>query len=105
VWLLPVQGGDPGAWGKADKATMARRKVIKVRRGGAGSAEPGPAAAASANPFFGVSLAAPATAPAAANPYANAPLLAQTAQVRTRCNKCAWWYAPEQDVVCVRCGV
>jgi hypothetical protein len=79
VWLLRVQGGDPGAWGKADKATMARRKVIKVRRSGAGSAEPGAAAAASANPFSG------ATVPTAANPFAKAPLLAQTTQVRKHC--------------------
>jgi hypothetical protein len=79
-----AQGMDPGTWGKADQATMQRRKVVRVRRGGA-AAEPAPTAAAAtptegseqaaaANPFAGVSLTA-APAPAA-NPFAGVSLLA-----------------------------
>lgn len=88
------QGVDPGTWGKADAATMAKRKVIKVRRGGAAAA-PTPtdataaapdaaaaAAGASSNPFAGVSLTAAAPA-AAANPFAGVSMTAAvTGQVR-----------------------
>lgn len=84
IALSNVQGVDPGTWGKADQATMQRRKVVRVRRG-AGAAEPAPAAApaaaaedneqaAAANPFAGVSLTG-AAAPAA-NPFAGVSLMA-----------------------------
>jgi hypothetical protein len=79
-----AQGIDPGTWGKADQATMQRRKVVRARRAG-GAAEPAPTAAAAtptegseqaaaANPFAGVSLTA-APAPAS-NPFAGVSLLA-----------------------------
>jgi hypothetical protein len=82
IGVSNTQGVDPGTWGKADQATMQRRKVVRVRRGGA-AAEPAPTAAAAtegseqagaANPFAGVSLAG-AGAPAA-NPFAGVSLLA-----------------------------
>lgn len=80
--LACLQGVDPGTWGKADAATMAKRKVIKVRRG-AGGATPAAAAyqpsttpaADSSNPFAGVSL----TAAPAANPFSEVSLTAATA--------------------------
>lgn len=80
-----LQGVDPGTWGKADAATMARRKVIKVRRGAAPPPEqPAEAAAAAAgvsNPFAGVSMTA-ATAPTD-KPFAGISLAAAAAaQVR-----------------------
>ncbi|KAF6263158.1 hypothetical protein COO60DRAFT_1698932 [Scenedesmus sp. NREL 46B-D3] len=77
-------GADPGTWGKADQATMQRRKVVRARRGGA-AADPAPTAATAtpadgseqagaANPFAGVSLAVAGTP--AANPFAGVSLLA-----------------------------
>jgi len=70
---------DPGTWGKADQATMAKRKIIKARRGAGGGAEQaaGGATAAtdnSSNPFAGVSLTSPAAA--VPNPFAGVSLLA-----------------------------
>lgn len=69
---------DPGTWGKADAATMARRKVIKVRRGAGGAPAdqqaPAAAAAAADNPFAGVALA-----PTAANPFAGIAMTASAA--------------------------
>jgi hypothetical protein len=74
-----LQAVDPGTWGKADATTMARRKVVKVRRGaGAGAADQ---PAASSNPFAGVALAPPA----AANPFAGVSLTPSAAgQVQKR---------------------
>lgn len=93
VMVLCVQAVDPGNWGKADQATMAKRKVVRVRRGAGAAGDPvaaaagdaGNAAVTTSNPFAGVSLTAPA-AIASANPFAAAPLLTSTlagqAQVR-----------------------
>lgn len=69
---------DPGTWGKADQATMARRKMVRARRGAA-AAEPAAQAAdneapAAGNPFVGVSLTG-AAAPAS-NPFAGVSLVA-----------------------------
>lgn len=96
IGLSHSQGPDPSTWGKADQATMQRRKVVRVRRGGA-AAEPASTAAAAqdsekagaANPFAGVSLAA-AEAPAA-NPFAGVSLMA-AAKVKPS--------APQQRVQC-----
>lgn len=70
---------DAGTWGKADAATMARRKVVKVRRGAAAD-QPTTAAApgADGNPFAGVSLAAAAPS---ANPFAGVSLTAAVGKV------------------------
>jgi hypothetical protein len=59
-----LQSVDPGTWGKADQATMARRKVIKVRRGAV--AEAADVDVAPANPFAGRSLLGGVTPAAAA---------------------------------------
>jgi hypothetical protein len=83
-----LQEVDPGTWGKADAATMSRRKVIKVRRGAGGAATPTPtadqqpaAADTASNPFAGVSLAAPA---ASSNPFAGVSLAAAAAAGQVR---------------------
>lgn len=74
--VIHAQNINPGTWGKADQATMARRKVVRARRAGA-AAEPAPAAegpgseqAAGSNPFAGVSLGS------AANPFAGVSIVA-----------------------------
>jgi hypothetical protein len=79
-----LQEVEPGTWGKADAATMSRRKVIKVRRGAGGAATPTPtadqppaAADTAGNPFAGVSLAAPAAQ--STNPFAGVSLAAVAA--------------------------
>lgn len=76
--ILITKVVDPGTWGKADQATMARRKVVRARRGAV--AEPVPQVqaanneqAAGNNPFSGVSLTE--TPPAAANPFSGVSLL------------------------------
>lgn len=89
-----MQGYDPGVWGasaKADDATLAKRKIVRARRGPGGTTPPAEAApaalaapaeaeaapgageegAAAANPFAGRTLAA--TAP---NPFAGVSLVA-----------------------------
>lgn len=93
-----AQGADPGTWGKADQATMQRRKVVRARRGGA-AADPAPTAATAtpadgseqagaANPFAGVSLAVAGTP--AANPFAGVSLLA-AAKVGTQLHFSNCW--------------
>lgn len=77
-----AQAIDPGTWGKADQATMARRKIIKARRGAGGAVAASEEAAggataatdSSSNPFAGVSLTSPAAA--GSNPFAGVSLLA-----------------------------
>ncbi len=95
VVTLLAQAIDPGTWGKADQATMSRRKVVRARRG-AGAAEPAqvsaaPEAAAGSNPFAGVSLAAAAPA---ANPFAGI-TLTPAAKVRP--------CAPKHDPMALQC--
>jgi hypothetical protein len=92
-----LQGHDPGQWGpnsKADEATLAKRKIVRARRGPAGAAPSAPAvaapaaaAAAAAAPAADAPAAAAAAAPVAdaggdaapANPFAGRSLVAAAA--------------------------
>lgn len=93
---LGSQGYDPGSWAQGNKAstdTIAKRKIIKVRRGGAAAPEgdaaeaTGQEAPAAANPFAGIALpgadaaanAAAPPPPVAANPFAGVSLTAPAA--------------------------
>ncbi len=90
AWTLIIvlfsQAVDPGDWKPANEDTLKKRRIIKVRRGGAtpeaasaddtaeaaaeaDKAENDKPAAGSANPFGGISLTAPA-----ANPFAGVSL-------------------------------
>jgi hypothetical protein len=120
------QSVDPGDWKPADEDTLKKRRIIKVRRGGA-ALEPVPedapaaaaaegdkaasdkpaaaaAAAASTNPFGGVSLTAPAPA---ANPFAGVSLAAGAASkpfagVSFSFNKVSW--TRDALIPCLRAG-
>ena len=104
VWIdLDSQSADPGVWGpssKADDATLAKRKIIRARRGPNAGVQASEAASAGgtidvapnndaspavapSNPFAGRSLVAAAAAPAAAAPAAAVVAPAPAAAVST----------------------